>query len=56
MQEAEYWLGATGVPIKVVADRLGYADAYHFSRAFKRWSGQAPAFFRAAQTGVARAS
>ncbi|MEJ1932622.1 AraC family transcriptional regulator [Nostoc sp. NIES-2111] len=47
MQEAEYWLGYTGLPLKLIADRLGYADAYQFSRAFKRWSGLAPAFYRA---------
>lgn len=32
-----------------VADAVGYSDARAFRRAFKRWSGQLPAEFRAAQ-------
>jgi AraC-like DNA-binding protein len=46
MQEAAYWLMATSVPLKVVADRLGYASPYHFSAAFKRSAGVAPALYR----------
>ena len=48
LRQAEYWLVATELPLKVIADRLGYANPYHFSAAFKRHSGRAPARFRAA--------
>lgn len=47
MREAEYWLTATTAPLKVVADRLGYASPYHFSTASKRYAGIAPASYRA---------
>ncbi len=48
LRQAEYWLVATGLPLKVIADRLGYANPYHFSAAFKRHHGRSPALFRAA--------
>jgi len=48
MRQAEYWLVATDLPLKVIADRLGYANPYHFSAAFKRHGGRSPAQFRAA--------
>lgn len=48
LRQAEYWLVATELPLKVIAERLGYANPYHFSAAFKRHEGRAPALFRAA--------
>ncbi|WP_298828682.1 AraC family transcriptional regulator [uncultured Piscinibacter sp.] len=48
MRQAEYWLLATGLPLKVIAERLGFANPYHFSAAFKRHSGRSPTAFRAA--------
>jgi AraC-like DNA-binding protein len=47
MQEAEYWLTGTSVPLKVIAERLGYANPYHFSTAFRRFAGVAPTVYRA---------
>lgn len=37
----------SGLTMAEVADRVGYADARAFRRAFKRWSGVLPAEFRA---------
>lgn len=39
-------LGETDLPIKLIADRLGYRDVYYFSRQFKQRAGVAPAAFR----------
>ena len=37
---------AESVPIKAIAERLGYCDLYFFSRQFKQVTGQTPAEFR----------
>ncbi|WP_138465816.1 AraC family transcriptional regulator [Poseidonocella sp. HB161398] len=33
---------AAGGPVGEIADRLGYADPAHFTRAYRRWTGFAP--------------
>lgn len=43
------------VPIKRIADRVGFSEVSAFHRAFKRWTGVTPARYRA-QTGLAHAS
>ncbi|QFT80195.1 HTH-type transcriptional regulator VirS [Roseovarius sp. THAF27] len=35
------------VPLTDIAQRLGYSDAAHFSRAFRRWTGTTPSEVRA---------
>ncbi|MEB6478851.1 helix-turn-helix domain-containing protein [Acinetobacter vivianii] len=45
-QHAEYLLRQPKLSIQEVADRLGYADISHFSRAFKRWTNVTPKFYR----------
>jgi AraC-like DNA-binding protein len=47
MQQAEYWLSTTRLPLKAVAEHLGFQNPFHFSTAFKRWSGLSPAHYRA---------
>ena len=49
-QHAEYLLKQSKLSIQEVADRLGYADISHFSRAFKRWTNVTPKFYREVNT------
>ena len=44
---ARQLLAGTRMPANQVADRLGYANASAFTRAFRKWSGKAPAEWRA---------
>lgn len=34
------------LPVQKVADLLGYADPSNFTRAFRRWTGHPPSFYR----------
>jgi AraC-like DNA-binding protein len=42
-------LESTRLPANEIADRLGYANPSAFTRAFNRWSGMAPAEWRASR-------
>ena len=46
---ARQLLTGTRMPANQIADRLGYANASAFTRAFRQWSGKAPAEWRASQ-------
>jgi len=50
---AREWLGE--MPIKAVADRLGYADQRAFDRAFRRWAGTSPMHYLHGSTRTRRA-
>jgi AraC-like DNA-binding protein len=39
-------LADTNMPVKDIAFRLGFSDPSAFSRAFRRWTGGAPASYR----------
>jgi AraC-like DNA-binding protein len=43
---AELYLGRGTMNVTEVAYLLGYSEPSAFSRAFKRWTGQAPEHFR----------
>lgn len=43
---SEQLLGSTSLPVCDVANALGYADSSGFIRAFQRWSGTSPSFWR----------
>lgn len=43
---AAHLLDATDLPIAAVAAEVGYADPFHFSGRFRRWSGHAPTVWR----------
>ena len=44
--EARRLLGETDLPIKLIAQQLGYRDVYFFSRQFRRLAGVPPALYR----------
>jgi AraC-like DNA-binding protein/CheY-like chemotaxis protein len=46
LQAAKALLREPGVPIHQVASRVGYRDASHFDRVFRRWEGQTPSRYR----------
>lgn len=46
MHAAEQMLLASDLPLKAIAERLGFADERHFSTAFRRYHGQPPGRFR----------
>ncbi len=49
LKQAAALLLATDLPLKDVAVQLGFADAFHFSRRFRKHFGQSPSRYR--QTG-----
>jgi len=51
MQQACQLLDSGHEPVKVVAARLGYEDAYYFSRLFRRVIGLSPQQYRASRLG-----
>lgn len=46
LREAKTLLTRKDVSIEQIAHQLGYADTSHFSRQFKRWTGQSPSAYR----------
>ncbi|MBH5318401.1 AraC family transcriptional regulator [Paenibacillus sp. GSMTC-2017] len=46
MDHAQAMLVNTNVSLKSIAESVGYGDSYYFSRAFKKYSGVAPIYFR----------
>lgn len=48
VQTASVLLRNTSLPIAEIMDRTGFADESHFSRSFKRFTGQTPSDFRKA--------
>ncbi|MEM1211473.1 MAG: AraC family transcriptional regulator [Planctomycetota bacterium] len=48
IDRARYLLRDTDMPLSDIADALGYADPFTFSKQFKRFSGQAPRAYRRA--------
>ncbi len=46
MNHAQEMLLNTNLPLKVIAESVGYGDSYYFSRAFKKHCGVSPLHFR----------
>ena len=51
VSEARRLLGETDLPIKSIAQGLGYNDVYFFSRQFKKFAGVPPALYRRSRQG-----
>ncbi|MGE8451768.1 MAG: helix-turn-helix domain-containing protein [Pseudomonadales bacterium] len=49
--EALRLMGAANYSAADIAYRVGYSDPAHFTRAFTRWTGQAPSRFRVEWSG-----
>lgn len=47
LEKAREWLEQTGDSVQEIAFRLGFYDAYHFSRTFKKETGLSPSQYRA---------
>jgi AraC-like DNA-binding protein len=45
---AKAWVRDGSLTLSEISYRLGYCDAAAFSRAFKRWTGEAPSAYRRA--------
>ena len=50
IQEAGQQLVTGSEPVNAIASRLGFDDAFYFSRMFKQITGEAPAHYRASHT------
>lgn len=46
VEQARRLLGATGLPVTVVSERLGFANPYHFARVVRRHAGMPPSRLR----------
>lgn len=46
MEQARRLLTSTNAPIKLVAQQLGFSDAFHFSATFKKYAGCSPKRFK----------
>ena len=46
LEAAASLVAGSSLPLQAIAERFGYYDAFHFSRAFKRHHGMAPAIWR----------
>ena len=46
IEQAKQLLGETDAPVREIADAVGFADSYYFSRAFRRSEGLSPIQFR----------
>jgi hypothetical protein len=51
LAEARQLLVETDLPIKTIADELGYSDVFYFTRQFKQIVGVPPGAFRASREG-----
>lgn len=55
-ERAENYLRHTSAPIAGIAERMGYADAAAFTRAFQSWTGETPHRWRAGHRADAASS
>ncbi|WP_052699279.1 AraC family transcriptional regulator [Hyphomicrobium sp. 99] len=51
LRHAKRLLRGSTVPVTDIAIQLGYSDPAHFTRAFRRWTGESPSAYRHAASG-----
>ena len=54
IERAKQQLWTTEAPLRAIAESLGFADAFHFSKSFKRITGMSPRDFRAMHAKLPR--
>jgi len=52
LHHAEKLLRNTDVPLKDIAEEVGYSDVYYFSRLFRKYNGQSPIRYRKDSIGM----
>ena len=53
---ASEYLRQTTLSVEEVGQRVGFSEASNFRKAFRKWTGQAPAAYRSVHAGVAQRS
>ncbi len=51
-QRALQYIRSGDLSIETIAEKLGFSDASNFRKAFKRWTGLPPSYFRSRETAV----
>jgi len=56
LDQASALLNASNLPIKMIAEKVGYDDQYYFSRVFRKYIGITPSRYRSKSSPKKRSS